>query len=250
LRWPDGFPRRLVQRSIKLEVEVLRKEIGERGRDRDGSISSLVNDTASISSQAPSITPSTATISAQQSIDILFDRSLDKSTWEPVRPPQALGELLDSRHMLPLLFPSNPRLLAALPGEIIHPEDAKKTSLRSSESDSDKSSSHTIAEPFSWRSRNRSVRKIGIEILQWVDGIRSASRWGRSLVHDFEVGNEEGHSTYPTEELEDDEPTIRINTHITPLTRKPSGRAKGRLSMSETTPINGSFDGSLSSNPQ
>ena len=156
--------------------------------------------------------------------------------------------------MLPLLFPSNPRLLAALPGKIIQPEDAKRTSLRSSKLDSDKSPSHTnTLEPFSWRSRNRKVRKTGIEILQWVDGIRSASRWGRSLAHDFEVGNEEGHSTYPTEEPEGDEPTIRVNAHITPLTRKPSGRAKGRLSMSETTPttpIKGGFDTSLSSNPQ
>jgi hypothetical protein len=183
-----------------------------------------------------------ATTSAHQSIDVLFDRSLDKSTWEPVPPPQVLGELLDSRHMLPLLFPSDPRLLAAIPGKIIHLEDAKATSLRSP-SDSDKSSNHTNApEPFSWRSRNRNVRKTGIEILQWVDGVRSASRWGRSLVHDFEVGNEEGHSTYPTEEPEDDELTIRINAHIAPLTRKPSGRAKGRLSMSETTPIIGSLD--------
>ena len=151
--------------------------------------------------------------------------------------------------MLPLLFPSDPRLLAALPGEIIYPED--RTSLRSPNSDSDKSSNHTNApEPFSWRSRNRNIRKVGIEILQWVDGVRSASRWGRSLVHDFEVGNEEDHSTYPTEEPEDDEPTIRINAHIAPLTRKPSGRAKGRLSMSETTPIIGSFDTNLSSNLQ
>ena len=150
--------------------------------------------------------------------------------------------------MLPLLFPSNPRLLAALPGEIIHLEDAKTTSLRSP-SDSDKSSNHA-PEPFSWRSRNRNVRKTGIEILQWVDGVRSASRWGKSVVHDFEVGDEERHSTYPAEEPESDEPTIRINAHIAPLTRKPSGRAKGRLSMSETTPINGSFDTSLLSNPQ
>lgn len=223
----------------------------ERGRDREGSVSSLVNDAASISSQAPSIAPSTTTTSVQQSIDILFDRSVDKSTWEPVRPPQVLGELLDSRHMLPLLFPSNPRLLAALPGEMIHPEIAKRTSLRSPKSDSDKSSSHAnTPEPFSWRSKNRNVRKIGIEILQWVDGVRSASRWSRSLVHDFEVGNEEGFSTYSAEKPEGDEPTIRINAHITPLTRQPSGRPKGRLSISETTLINGSFDASLPRNSQ
>ena len=153
--------------------------------------------------------------------------------------------------MLPLLFPSNPRLLAALPGNILHPEDSKRNSMQSSKSDSDKSSSHTNGpELFSWRSRNRKVREIGIEILQWVDGIRSASRWSKSLVHDFEVGDDGHFDTYPTEETEGDEPTIRVNTHITPLTRKPSGRAKGRLSMSEITPINGSFDKCLSSNPQ
>ncbi|KAF8807314.1 hypothetical protein BYT27DRAFT_7255935 [Phlegmacium glaucopus] len=237
---------------VKLEVEALRKEIGERDRDREGSISSLINDTASVSSRTPSITASIATFSAQQSIDMLFDRSLDKSTWEPIRPPQALGELLDSRHMLPLLFPSNPRLLAALPGNVIYPGDSKRTSVQSSKSDSDKSSSHANApEPFSWRSRNRKVREIGIEILQWVDGVRSASRWGRSIAHDFEDGEEAQFSTYHTEEPEGDEPTITgINIHITPLTRKPSGRAKGRLSTSEVTPINGTFDNTSSSNPQ
>lgn len=202
-----------------------------------------MNDTASISSKAPSITPSLVASSTQQNIDILFDRSLDKSTWTPVRPPQALGELLDSRHMLPLFFPSDPRLLAALSGNTNHPEDAKRTSMQSSKSDSDRSSSHTNApEPFSWKLRNRKVREVGSEILQWVDGVRSASRWGRSLVHDFEVGDEEDHSS--PGEPEHDELTIRVNTHITPLTRKPSGRTKGRLSMSEFTPINGSFEAS------
>ena len=199
----------------------------------------MADDTASISSLVSSITPSVTT-SAQQSIDILFNRSLDKSTWEPVRPPQVLGELLDSRHMLPLLFPSNPRLLAALPGNMIHAEDAKRTSMQSFKTDSDKSSRHANSpKPFSWRSKNRKVREIGIEILQCVDGVRSASRWGRSLVHEVEAGNEE---SYSPEEPENDELTIKINTHVTPLTRKPSGRAKGRLSMSEITPIAGCFD--------
>ena len=121
--------------------------------------------------------------------------------------------------------------------------------MPNSRSDSDKSSNQTrVPEPFSWRLRNRKVREIGIEILQWVDGVRSASRWGKSLVPDSDSDSgDEGHfSTYPAEEPEGDEPTVRINTHITPLTRRPSGRAKGRLSMSETTPINGSFDKYLS----
>lgn len=116
--------------------------------------------------------------------------------------------------------------------------------MQSSRSNPDKRSDHTNApEPFYWRSRNRKVREVGIEILQWVDGVRSASRWGRSIVHEGE--EESKFSTYATEELEGDDSTIKVNTHITPLTRKPSGRAKGRLSTSETTPINSSFDKSL-----
>lgn len=52
---------------------------------------------------------------AQQAIDSLFDRTFEKSEWYPAKPPAVLGELLDSRHMLPLLLPSDPMHLGALP---------------------------------------------------------------------------------------------------------------------------------------
>ena len=149
--------------------------------------------------------------------------------------------------MLPLLFPTNPRLLAALPGKKILLDDSKRFSFQSLSSSSDKSTSRGSDTPASlaWKLRNRKVREVGIGTLQWVDGIRAASRWGQLVAHDYEPEGEDDHlRPQTTEDGEQDatEPTIRINTHITPLTRKPSGRSKGRPSMGETTPIDASFD--------
>ncbi|CAA7258656.1 unnamed protein product [Cyclocybe aegerita] len=233
---------------VKLGVEAIRKEIVERDRDREGSISSLTNDAASVNERTPSIISSSEAASPQHSIDILFDKSFDKSSWEPVRPPQALGELLDSRYMLPLLFPSDPRLLAALPGKPDFLEDTKRTSIQNSSSNSDNGSSRgsTTGKPMSWRSRNRKVREVGIATLQWVDGVRSASRWGRPVAHEYDPDEDEDRRTSVSEGRGEEESTMRINTHVTPLTRKPSGRTKGRQSMGETTPIDGSFDSRIS----
>jgi len=218
----------------------------------------MMGDTASI--QAPSITPSAENTAAQQSIDSLFDKHFDKVMWEPIRPPQALGELLDSRYMLPLLFPSDPRLLSALPGKPEDFEDNKRMSIQSFSSSSDRSDkassrNSNAGAPFSWKSRNRKVREVGVGTLQWVDGIRSASRWGRPVAPDYEPEEDnENHARKMNMSDSDDQDdadadvTMKINTHVhvTPLTRKPSGRAKGRPSMmGEVTPIETSFDQSL-----
>jgi hypothetical protein len=183
----------------------------------------------------------------QQTIDSLFDKTFDVNLWEPTRSPQALGELLDSRHMLPLLFPTDPRLLAALPETRTLLDDSKRFSLPSISSISDRSFGRGSNTPTSlpWKLRNRKVREVGIGTLQWVDGIRSASRWGRPVEYDYEPEDEDGflRPQATAEKDEDDtEFTMQINTHITPLTRKPSGRSKGRPSMGETTPIDASFD--------
>lgn len=198
-----------------------------------------MNDASSVSE--PSIAPSVE-INPQQSVDSLFDKTFDVTLWEPTRPPQALGELLDSRYMLPLLFPTNPRLLAALPGKKLLLDDSKRFSLQSLSSNSDKSTSRGSDTPTSlaWKLRNRKVREVGIGTLQWVDGIRSASRWGRPVAHDYEP---EGEGDHLDDQKQDaTESAIHVNIHITPLTRKPSGRSKGRPSMGETTPIDASFD--------
>jgi len=207
-----------------------------------------MNDASSVSEA--SIAPSVET-NLQQSVDSLFDKTIDVTLWEPTRPPQALGELLDSRYMLPLLFPTNPRLLAALPDKKILLDDSKRFSLQSISSSSDKSTNDAPTS-LAWKLRNRKVREVGIGTLRWVDGIRSASRWGRPVMHDYESEGEDDHlHPQTTEDQEQDatETTIQINTHITPLTRKPSGRSKGRPSMGETTPIDASFNNRIN-NPR
>jgi phosphoglycolate phosphatase-like HAD superfamily hydrolase len=82
--------------------------------DREGSVSSRGggNENAGSSSMSPS---TSADNIAQQAIDNLFSRTFEKSDWQPAKPPAVLGELLDSRHMLPLLLPSDPMHLGALP---------------------------------------------------------------------------------------------------------------------------------------
>lgn len=151
---------------------------------------------------------------------------------------------MDSRYMMPLLFPSDPRLLSALPGKKAMLDDRERVSMQTLSSSSDTSSGHghvhAPSTPLPWVSKNRKIRKVTVGTLQWVDGIRSASRWGRPVAHDYEPEDEAEPSS--PEDVNDPDPTISMNTHITHLTRKPSGRAKARPGAGETTPIDGSFD--------
>ncbi|KAJ7071109.1 DIL domain-containing protein [Mycena amicta] len=208
---------------VKLGVEALRKE---RDTDRD-SVSSFATESHSNSGIAstPSIASSESSM-GQHGIDLLFERTQEKAAWEPVKPPQVLGELLDSRHMLPLAFPSDPRMLSALPVLI---DDKPTNALLTPDS---RSSSRASEGPgnMQWRSRDRTLREVEVGTLQWVDGIRSAARW-RRVVNPAEE-----------EEFGDgvESESLKVDTHITPLTRKPSGRSKGRPSQggdAETTPV-------------
>ncbi|KAJ7630857.1 DIL domain-containing protein [Roridomyces roridus] len=215
---------------VKLGVEALRKEIGQRDTDHD-SVSSFATESQSISGtpgQTPSITSSEGSL-GQHGIDMLFERTQEKSSWEPVKPPQVLGELLDSRHMLPLVFPSDPRMLSALPGKLVLPDDKPPITPMSRSSSRASQASHGA---MSWRTRDRTLREVGPGTLQWVDGVRSAARWGRMANPEFE------------EEAEEEEANeLTVDTHITPLTRKRSTRHKGRPSQGgevepeEITPV-------------
>jgi hypothetical protein len=203
-------------------------QMDDRDRDEDDALSSYVNEsTGNISGQAPSIsTNSSENTSAHHSIDILFGNPQDMLTWEPVKPPPALGELLDSRYMLPLLFPSDPRMLTALPDKMAHIKDVIE-----------EKQNQNIAP---WKFRNRKLREVGVGTLQWVDGVRSAARWGRTLElnEDGDDADQQPPSYASDDPNVDDATEMRISTHITPLTRKPSGRSKGRQSFGgETTPI-------------
>ncbi|TFK57015.1 hypothetical protein OE88DRAFT_1619695 [Heliocybe sulcata] len=215
---------------VKLGVEALRKEIDVRDRDYDQSESSSMNDgTASVDDSAPSIsTVSSSQLSfAQRNIDLLFDGTQDLAVWEPAKPPQVLGELLDSRYMLPLVFPSDPRMLAAVPAkphaDEDHVDDGKTSSPERSRN---------------WRLRSRRVREIGVETLRWVDGLRSAARWTRrpepleededARVRNYSDGSSDGSVDLQAHEENEETAT----SHVTRFTRKPStrGTLKGRAS--------------------
>ncbi|KAJ6575026.1 DIL domain-containing protein [Mycena capillaripes] len=213
---------------VKLGVEALRKE-----RDTDHeSVSSFATESQSI--HGPASTPSIASSegsNGQHGIDMLFEKTQEKSSWEPVKPPQVLGELLDSRHMLPLVFPSDPRMLSALPAKLIFPDDKPPhTPLPTPDSRSSSRASEGSRGAMPWRSRDRTLRQVGAGTLQWVDGVRSAARWGRLTNPDDD-----------DDDAELEEGVLTVDTHITPLTRKPSGRSRGRPSQGgeaeEITPV-------------
>jgi hypothetical protein len=164
---------------------------------------------------------------------MLFERTQETPPWEPAKPPQVLGELLDSRYMLPLLFPSDPRMLAALPGKIPLSDDSKRETRQEPNGKWRTTSLASVENRrMTWRSRNRKLREVGIGSLKWVDGVRSAARWGRPQEPD-------GQTHYASDDSNPSDEELGIITHITPLTRKPSGRSKGRSSLGggEITPV-------------
>lgn len=147
--------------------------------------------------------------------------------------------------MLPLLFPSDPRLLAALPLRKLFLEDGFSQAVERSLPSSRSASRMETRPPDNlfWRSSNQKLRQVDIGILQWVDGIRSSSRWGKPAEPDYDVDDDDDDDYVLADGQESpiDDLTIKVNTHITPLTRKPSGRSRGRLSMGDITPVDLTF---------
>ena len=165
-------------------------------------------------------------LAAQMGVDMLFDRLHGKSSWEPAKPPEALGEFLDSRHMLPLFFPSDPKMLAALPGK----STGETKSNGKGPGFSDKTPASVGSRgPLDWTMGGKKVRDVGVGLLAWVDGAAYTSRWTRPI--EVEPDDEpEGIHDSP-----DEDPTLNPNClapleSITPLTRRKSSR-RGRSSM-------------------
>jgi len=208
---------------VKLGVEALRKEMEEHEQHDDGSVS---ND--NVSAHAASFVSSTSTeaSAAQHNIDLLFDQ--DVASWEPVRPPEVLGEFLDSRYMLPLLLPSDPVLLSATPKM---PPSWQNESVANETPDS-RSASQAGKRGFGsipWRITTKSLRETSLDILQWVDGVGSHARWARPI--HIEGREEDGYDSHPIDSGDEQESEIAVEVHpTTPLTRRPSIRTKGRAS--------------------
>ncbi|KAI5983920.1 hypothetical protein EDD15DRAFT_2533523 [Pisolithus albus] len=215
---------------VKMGVEALCKEIGEREREREHEF----DDSSVISGNPCSTkTPSVSTTeNSGRGIDPLFDRTFDKSTWEPPRAPQVLGELLDSRHMLPLSLRSDPRQLSATPDKTHVAEYAKR--LIGSRLDARSSGHVSTHGAMGWKCRSHKVRSVSIQTLRWIDRLKPSSSWGRSTgLHHTHYSDDESPSPISeTEGLYIDTNVPHTTSQSTPLTRKPSSRSRGhRLSM-------------------
>ncbi|KAI0320337.1 DIL domain-containing protein, partial [Amylostereum chailletii] len=162
---------------VKLGVEALRREMDERERERDDV---SFNDSGSHQGSSSTSMSSSEMGAAQRSIDSLFDRDQDIIIWEPAKPPEVLGEFLDSRHMLPLLLPSDPRMLSAVPKKPPLWKDSRPGNEQAgSDGRSASRMSRRSADNIPWQTSTRRLRDVGLETLQWVDGIGSVSRWSR-----------------------------------------------------------------------
>ncbi|KAN0100548.1 DIL domain containing protein [Tylopilus felleus] len=216
---------------VKMGVEALRKEINERERERERDLDENSVTDQSASTKAPSISADTSAL--QPNVDLLFNKTFDLSSWESPRAPQVLGELLDSRHMLPLFLPSDPRVLSAAPVKRHIIDFTKRTSNHQSEP---RISSRTgTVRSMGWRSRSRRVREVSVDSLRWLDSFKP-SRWARpKYVESSSPGN--GGDSPPLSPISNTE-DVRINANVvqpspisTPLTRKPSTRSKNRTSL-------------------
>ncbi|KAI6047706.1 DIL domain-containing protein [Pisolithus marmoratus] len=217
---------------VKIGVEAMRKELGEREHEREHDF----DDSSVISGNPGSVrTPSVFTTedsANQHGIDPLFNRTFDKSMWVPLKAPQVLGELLDSRHMLPLFLPSDPRQLSATPDKTHVEEYAKR--LVSSRLDAHSAGYGSTHGPMGWKRRSYKVRNVSIQTLRWIDRLKAPSSWGRSTgLHHAHYGDDElSGSISETEGLHIDTNVPHATSQSTPLTRKPSTRSRShRLSL-------------------
>jgi len=216
---------------VKLGVEALRKEMEDHERD---DTSSILNDDVSARAVSSAGSVSTEASSTQHNIDLLFDQEQDGASWEPVRPPEVLGEFLDSRYMLPLLLPSDPVMLSAAPKmpAFWRNEDAPNGIL---DSRCASRASKRSAGSLPWRVSTKRLRDTSLGILRWVDGARSYARWAWSADvegrEEYECDGEvpPSPSPYPVGS-EGDEAAPSGVRRVTPLTRRPSLRSKGRAS--------------------
>ncbi|KZT05853.1 uncharacterized protein LAESUDRAFT_750281 [Laetiporus sulphureus 93-53] len=215
---------------VKLGVEALRKEIGERERDRDDAVSlspSLHEDSARPSSSSASSTHSQEMSAIQRNIDALFDRTWEKSLWEPAKAPEPLGELLDSRYMLPLLLPSDPMMLGALPASRSTSEQETLANPRLSQDSTASKASFGSRGALGWHLKAKKLREVGISMLQSIDGSRASVRWTRPVEMDEEEDWEQP-PPYTTDDMLPEDGEVVVETRFTPLTRSRSGRNRGK----------------------
>lgn len=189
--------------------------------------SSFSHDNLSVHAVSTAGSVSTEASTPPYNIDLLFDREQDAASWGPVRPPEVLGEFLDSRYMLPLLLPSDPVLLSAMPKMPTFWWDEDFVN-GISDSRCDSRASKRSASSLPWGTTTKRLRDTSLDILQWVDGAGSHARWARHVDVQGQDEDEWG-GEKPSSGSNDqggDVATTSTIRRVTPLTRRPSIRTK------------------------
>jgi hypothetical protein len=185
---------------------------------------------------------------AQEQIDQLFNRSYTQASWEPEKVPRALGELMDSRYMIPLYFPSDPRMLSALPGRLPEDKGGEKRNSATLLAEARMNSER----PMDWKLRNKKLREVSIQALKKLDGAHAFARWLRPLPPDSDDENDHtDNNTDPAAQMSymsDNEPMFlsddpeaystgagearerkdRFKPQFTPMARKMSAKSKSK----------------------
>jgi hypothetical protein len=196
--------------------------------------SSIFNDNNSTHAVSTS-SASTEVFSEQHNIDLLFNQEEEATSWEPVRPSEVLGEFLDSPYMLPLLLPSDPVMLSAMPKM---PGFWQNESVPNGISDSRCTSrtSKRSAGSIPWRIMTKRLRDTSLDILRWVDGAGSYARWIHRINLEGPEEEEYDGGMLPSNPIgsgDDQENDVSASAdvrRVAPLTRGPSLRTKGRAS--------------------
>lgn len=216
------------RQRIKMGVELARKEVSigcilifsdsttslhQRRREREEDIPSSSSDEAINDDASGSSATSRDMDEAQRFLDNLFDPDHPKSEWTCPKIPEPLGELMNSRYMLPLILPSDPARLCAAAGiEALHPpgiytagmdsatllpstsdhkskpSSASISMLRvdSGQSRSESRASHSSHAsvssimsvsrgPMRWRDQCKRVRDVELDLLDLVGGVTRTS---------------------------------------------------------------------------
>ena len=151
--------------QVQKDWEKRRAEIG-RERMRQASTSSIAGPVAS-------------------SIDDLFDGSTQLSEWIPESPPECLGELLDSRFMIPFTLPSDPEHLVATPPfdmafKMLAPNTPFITDDASNSSRPASRASYSSSRPLAFRIPDpRTLRRLPSDFFSWLKNQEAEHRLKR-----------------------------------------------------------------------
>jgi hypothetical protein len=124
-------------------------------------------------------------------IEALFDGSVSLAEWLPETGPEALGELLDSRHMLPFLIPQDTEFLLARP-----PTDAAFSNLMTEKPPLPDGSipsrplsvaSYSSTKPMGWEApTHKAISKLPDDFFAWMKQRQHAAQLTRDATRQRE----------------------------------------------------------------